>query len=310
MKKRFVFFGTSDFAVPSLQKLLESSEFECVGVVTNADKKVGRKQELLASPAKREALKHGLTVHTPSKLKEFFETYKSLSPDFGVVVSYGKIIPKDFIDLPEFGIINVHASLLPRHRGAAPIQSTILAGDTETGITIMKIDPGVDTGPTLAMQKVLVSPHETSAELFERLAPLGAKLLAETLPRYFSGEIQPQPQPEEGATYASMIKKEDGRLNFAEPAEILERKVRAYTPWPGAFFLLEGKMVKVFSAGVVNSLKNDLQPGIIHVENQKLLIGTSQEMLEIQELQREGKKRQSATQFILGYKNLDSQKAE
>jgi methionyl-tRNA formyltransferase len=225
------------------------------------------------------------------------------APDLIVVAAFGQILRPDVLDLPKFGCINIHGSLLPRGRGAAPIQAAILAGDQETGITIMKMDPGVDTGPILSQRAIPISPQDTAGTLFEKLAPIGAELLLETLPRYLSGELRPQPQPSEGVTYAPMLKKEDGRLDFTQPAASLEWRVRAFNPWPGTWFEWNGVQLKVLRA----RFRSEKSPGA----GQKLIIegypaiGTGAGILILEEIQPAGKKGMPGKAFLAGAKNWD-----
>jgi methionyl-tRNA formyltransferase len=215
-----------------------------------------------------------------------------------VVAAFGQILRPELLNLPKFGCINIHGSLLPRGRGAAPIQAALLAGDKETGITIIKMDPGVDTGPMLSQRAVPISPEDTGGTLFEKLAPVGAELLLETLPRYLSGELQPQPQPAEGVTYAPMLKKEDGLLDFTQPAAALERRVRAFNPWPGTWFEWNGASLKVLRACV----STEKSPGA----GQRLTvdgypaIGTGAGMLILEEIQPAGKKSMPGKAFLSG----------
>ena len=240
--------GSPDFALSTLRALHEN--YTVVGVVTQPDRAAGRGRELKPPPVKTLALELDIPVIQPEKLRdpEAMEQLRAWSPDVIVVAAFGQILRQDVLDLPKFGCINVHASLLPRWRGAAPINAAILHGDEETGITIMKMDAGLDTGPILTQRSVRIQPDETAGSLFETLSQLGADLLLETLPGYISGEIKPSPQPEEGATYAPMLKKEDGLLDFSRPAEELERKVRAFNPWPGTYFDWDGGRLKVHKA--------------------------------------------------------------
>src|SRR5512147_1011647 len=220
---RLVFMGSPDFALPTLQTL--SEHYEVVGVVTQPDRASGRGRELKPPPVKLLAQELKIPVIQPEKLRqpEAMEQLRLWKPDLIVVAAFGQILKKDVLDLPRFGSINVHASLLPRWRGAAPINAAILHGDEETGVTIMKMDVGLDTGPILSQRSIRLTPDDTAGSVTESLSHLGADLLLETLPDYLSGKIQPLPQPEEGATYAPMLKKEEGRLDFTQPAEELER---------------------------------------------------------------------------------------
>src|SRR5512137_934584 len=247
---RIIFMGSLDFAVPALRALAQ--RYPVVGVVTQPDRPAGRGRTLKPPAVKEAALLLGLPVIQPEKLRqpEAMQQLAAWAPDLIVVAAFGQILRLEVLDLPKFGCINIHGSLLPRWRGAAPIQAAILAGDRETGVTMMKMDPGVDTGMILSQSSLPIAPDDTAGTLFARLAPLGANLLLETLPRYISGELQPQPQPAEGITYAPMLKKEAGLLDFTQPAVALERRVRALDPWPGTWFVWNNQPMKVLRASV------------------------------------------------------------
>ncbi len=301
---RIVFMGSPDFAVPTLEALalgrVEPRPYTVVGVVTQPDRPAGRGGTLKPPAVKEAALRLGLPVIQPEKLRqpEAMEQLRAWAPDLIVVAAFGQILRPDVLDLPRFGCVNVHASLLPRWRGAAPIQAAILAGDKETGVTIMKMDAGVDTGPILAQRALPIAPDETGGSLFEKLARLGADLLLETLPRYLSGEIVPRPQPEEGVTYAPMLKKEDGLLDFSQPAAALERRVRAMNPWPGAYFEWRGAPLKVLRARV----GEEKSPGAgrrLTVEGRPAL-GCGEGILLLEEVQPAGKKPMPGKAFLAG----------
>jgi methionyl-tRNA formyltransferase len=240
--------GTPEFAVPALEACFDVGEV--VAVVTQPDKPRGRGQEISISPVKKAAQRRSVPVLQPAKIRNtpFHEEIRALRPDAGVVAAYGKILPQDLLDAPARGCVNVHASLLPRFRGAAPIQWAIAAGDPVTGVCLMKMDAGLDTGPVIDRREIPILPDDTSATLHDKLSRLGAALIKESLPRYLSGELQPVPQPAEGVVLAPLIEKEDGRLDFARPAAELERRVRAFHPWPGTFTTLGGKGLKVLRA--------------------------------------------------------------
>jgi methionyl-tRNA formyltransferase len=290
--------GSPDFAVPSLEAL--AARYPVVGVVTQPDRPAGRGGTVVLPAVKVAALRLGIPVIQPEKLRhsEAMEQLQVWSPDVIVVAAFGQILRQNILDLPRFGCINVHGSLLPRWRGAAPIQAAILAGDKETGITIMKMDAGVDTGPMLSQRYIPIAEDDTGGSLFEKMAPLGAELLLETLPRYLSGELVPQPQLEEGAMYAPMLKKEDGLLDFTRPALELERRVRAMNPWPGAFFEWSGAPLKVHRARV----SEEKGPGAgsrITVQGWPA-VGTGDGMLILEEVQPAGKKSMPGKAFIAG----------
>lgn len=246
---RLVFMGTPEFAVPSLEALVAAG-YDIVGVLTKPDQPAGRGQRLEESPIKRAALAHGLPVYQPETLRgaETQAMLTALAPDVIVVAAYGLILPQAVLDLPRFGCVNVHGSLLPRYRGAAPIAAAILAGDDRTGVTIMLMDAGVDTGPILSTAAIPIAADETTGSLTARLAQLGGRLLVETLPRWLAGEIVPQPQPETGATLAPRITKEEGEIRWTEPAWLIERRVRAYQPWPTAYTTWNGQLLKILRA--------------------------------------------------------------
>jgi len=299
-----VFMGSPDFAVPALDALAD--HYLLAGVVTQPDRPAGRSGRLKPPAVKTAALRLGIPVIQPEKLRspEAMTQLRHWAPDLIVVAAFGQILRPEVLDLPKFGCINVHGSLLPRGRGAAPIQAAILAGDQETGITIMKMDPGVDTGPMLSQRAIPILSEDTAGTLFEKLAPIGAELLLETLPRYISGELQPQPQPTEGVTYVPMLKKEDGRLDFSQPAAALERRVRAFNPWPGTWFEWNGAALKVMRARVSAEIK----PGA----GQRLTlegypaIGTGAGVLILEEIQPAGKKLMTGKAFLSGGRDWET----
>jgi methionyl-tRNA formyltransferase len=297
MSIRVVFMGSPDFAVPSLKALAEV--YPVVGVVTQPDREAGRGRTLVSPPVKLAALELSLPVIQPEKLRapEAMAQLQAWNPDLIVVAAFGQILHPAVLDLPRYGCVNLHGSLLPRWRGAAPIQAAILAGDRETGVTIMKMDSGVDTGPMLSQRAMPIKLDDTAGSLFERMSTLGAEVLMETLPGYLDGLIQPRPQPEEGVTYASMLKKEDGLLDFTLSAENLTRRVRAFNPWPGAFFEWQGGLMKVHQAHAVEGLA---EPGA-HLKFQKMpAIGTGDGILVLDIVQPAGKKAMEGKAFLAG----------
>ena len=291
--------GSPDFAVPSLRALVES--YPVVGVITQPDREAGRGRTLVAPPIKQAALELGLPVIQPEKLRapEAMSQLQAWKPDLIVVAAFGQILRPEVLDLPRYGCVNVHGSLLPRWRGAAPIQAAILAGDEQTGVTIMKMDSGVDTGPMLSQRAIPIKPEDTAGSLFEGMAVLGADLLVETLPGYLDGLIQPRPQPEGGATYASMLKKEDGLLDFRMSAEELARRVRAFNPWPGAYFEWQGRLMKVHQARAV---EGRAEPGAPLVLQMSPAIGTGDGILVLDIVQPAGKKAMEGKAFLAGTK--------
>ncbi len=302
---RIVFMGTAELSCASLEKLAQCERFSVVGVVTQPDKPKGRELKLQASPVKILAEKLGLPVFQPARARDekFIGELRGLNPDLVVVVAYGQILPPAILDLPAFGCVNVHTSLLPKYRGAAPIQRAIAEGEAETGVTIMKMDPGLDTGPVLSMRRTPIQSEDNSQTLHDRLAGLGAELLLETLPAYVSGRITPQPQPAEGATYAAKIKKEDGQIDWQLSAEQIWNRLRAFTPWPGVFtFIPAGsklQLLKIWKAEVVNL--SGRAGGVLMADKTGVVIGCGQNALRILEMQREGGKRLAAEAFLAGY---------
>jgi methionyl-tRNA formyltransferase len=295
---RIVFIGSPDFAVPTLEALARC--YPLVGVVTQPDRPAGRGEHLVPPAVKEAALRLDIPILQPEKLRapEAINQLQAWTPDLIVVAAFGQILRPAVLDLPRYGCINVHGSLLPKGRGAAPIQASILAGDQETGITIMKMDPGVDTGPILSQRALRIAPDDTSGSLFAKLAPFGAGLLLETLPRYLSGELALRPQPKEGVTYAPMLKKEDGLLDFTKPAIELERRVRAFDPWPGTWFDWNGAPLKILRTRV--SLGENPGTGRRLTIEGFPAVGTSKGILILDEVQPAGKKRMPGKAFLAG----------
>lgn len=304
MSIRVVFMGSPDFALPSLRALAD--HYHVVGVVTQPDRASGRGRELKAPPVKLLAQELNIPVMQPQKLREpeAMAQLREWNPDLIVVAAFGQILKKDVLDLPKYGCINIHASLLPRWRGAAPINAAVLAGDAETGVTIMKMDVGLDTGDMLSIEKVRITPDDTAGSLFEALSTLGADLLIKTLPAYMGGKITPTPQPEEGATYAPMLKKEDGRLDFDQPAVELERRIRAMNPWPGAWFEWNGNVLKV-GKGAVSEAKGK-EVGSRLIVDGRPAVRCADGVLILEEVQPPGKKMMPGKAFLSGARNWES----
>lgn len=302
---KIVFMGTPDFAVPSLNALASMEDCEVVGVVTQPDKPKGRGKTLLPTPVKEEALKHGFTVYQPQKVRnnaEFLETLQNLAPDVIVVAAFGQIIPKEILDLPRFGCINVHASLLPAYRGAAPIQYAVIDGKKESGVTIMQMGTGLDTGDMISKVVVPLDADETGGSLFDKLALAGAQLLKDTLPSIYDGTAVYEKQPEESTTpYASMITKQMGLMDFTKSAEELERLVRGLNPWPSAFTHLGGKTLKIWKSRIGNETA-DAEPGtVVRTDAQGIHVACGEGTLILTEVQLEGKKRMETDAFLRGY---------
>ena len=297
-----VFCGTPRFAVPALEKLVAAG-FPVRLVVTQPDKPRGRGLELAPSPVKQSAVAFGLPLAQPGKIRsndEFRAQLSALSPDAIIVVGYGRILPQWMIDLPPLGNINLHASLLPRYRGAAPIQWAIASGEALTGVTTMRIDAGLDTGDILQQREMAIAPGDSAETLAPRLAAMGADLLVETLRGLQAGTVHRRPQDSAQSSLAPILKKEDGRIDFRRPAQEICNRLRGFQPWPGAFASFRGKNLQVWDA---RPLERSLGGGELLVENDQLLAGcgagTSLQLLEIQ---LEGKKRMAAPDFIHGYR--------
>jgi methionyl-tRNA formyltransferase len=299
MSLRVIFMGSPDFALPSLSALAKA--YDVVGVVTQPDRASGRGRELKSPPVKALALELGIPVMQPEKLRapEAMEQLREWKPDLIVVAAFGQLLRRDVLDLPRYGCINVHASLLPRWRGAAPINAAILAGDEETGVTIMKLDVGLDTGPMLAAKSIRIGRDDTAGSVFQALSTLGADLLLETLPGYLEGNLRPMPQPEEGATYAPMLKKEDGLLDFARPAIELERRVRAMNPWPGAWLEWKGSPLRVLRVSTSGGDHN-LSSGTRLTVEGKPAIQSADGALVLEEVQPAGRKVMPGKSFLAG----------
>lgn len=300
--------GSPEFAIPSLEAL--HNKYQVVGVVTQPDRPSGRGKLLTPPPVKLLAERLGLPVIQPQRLREpeAQAQLQAWAPDLIVVAAFGQILRASVLDLPRYGCINVHASLLPRWRGAAPIQAAILHGDPQSGVSIMRMDAGIDTGPVLARRAMEILPHDTAETLSARLADCGAKLLLETLPGYLDGSILPQPQEEAGSTYAAMIRKEDGALDFSQPAERLERQVRAYQPWPGAYTLWQGQMFKILRAHVLPG--GAAQPGQRVVVDGSPALAAAGGWLVLDEVQPAGKKPMPGAVFLRGARDWASSPSE
>ncbi len=304
MSIKIVFMGSPDFSLSALRLLAEN--YQLVGVVTQPDRASGRGRELKAPPVKTLALELKIPVIQPEKLREpeAMQQLRDWNPDLIVVAAFGQILKKEVLDLPKYGCINIHASLLPRWRGAAPINAAILAGDEETGIAIMKMDVGLDTGPMLAIKKIRIRRDDTAGSVFQTLSKLGANLLLETLPDYLSGNLAATPQPEEGSTYAPMLKKQDGLLDFTHTAVELERRVRAMNPWPGAWFEWNGNVLKVARASV--SEAKGLSIGSRFTVEGRPAIMSADEALVLDEVQPSGRKMMSGKSFLSGARDWES----
>ncbi|MCR4322656.1 MAG: methionyl-tRNA formyltransferase [Candidatus Azambacteria bacterium] len=312
-KPRIIFMGTPELGSTILEKLITSRIYAPELVITQQDKPVGRAHLLTPPPVRVYAESHTIEVWQPTKLRdqEMIDRIRKWAPDIIIIAAYGKIIPQEIIDIPTYGILNVHTSLLPRHRGASPIQSAILSGDQETGVTIMRIDAGLDTGPIVSQRSLAISPDETTETLTRKLAACGADLLIETLPQWLSGEITSQPQQDAHATLTKIFKKEDGEIHKEHTAEQIERMIRALTPWPGVFITLrdkkeEKKMLKILRTRVAPCIPT-LQPLTLSLRDmpdgeKELILHTEDGCLMLDSVQPEGKNPMSGHAFWLGYR--------
>jgi len=316
---RIIYMGTPHFAVPALEALIEHAApgkllpegYEIVTVITRPDKPSGRGREVVYSPVKQVALAHGISVWQPGSFKkaENSAALAAYHADLYIVAAFGQILPQSVLDQPRLGTLNIHASLLPKYRGADPIAEAILQGESETGITIMLLDAGIDTGPMLLKRSLPIAEDDTTGTLTTKLAALGAQCILEVLPRWVNGEITPEPQDELQATHTRMLKKEDGLIRWDKPAAVIARQVRAYNPWPSAYTYWQGKLLKIQMAHAL-PLQPDpsVTPGTVgtHDEAGHRLLGiaTGSGLLAVSQLQLEGKKSMSAEEFLRGYKQI------
>jgi methionyl-tRNA formyltransferase len=307
MDLKVVFMGSPDFALPTLTALTQV--FNVVGVVTQPDRPAGRGRKIQAPPVKTLAQSYGLPIFQPPSLKnpQAVEQIRALSPDLIVVAAFGQILKENILRMPKFGCINVHASLLPRWRGAGPVQAAVLY-DEISGVTIMKMDQGLDTGPILSQRSTPISDQMTAGMLFDRLAQIGAELLVETLPEYVNGEIYPRPQEDAQATYAPQLRKGDGKLDFNQTAAFLARQVRAYNPWPGSFATFDGVLLKIFKAHATHY--EQAIPGKRYNIDSKPAWGTQDGLLVLDEVQAAGKGRMAGDVFLHGTRDwIDEEEA-
>jgi methionyl-tRNA formyltransferase len=311
---RIIFIGTGQIGVPTLKTLREWRDHELVGLVTQPDKLVGRDQKLTSPPIKAASrqldvpyatseCKLQLPVLQPQRIKarEAIAAIRVLNPDVIIVMAYGQILPREVLEIPKIACLNLHASLLPRWRGAAPIQAAIAAGDRETGITVMYMDESLDTGDILLRKKIGIAPDDTGNSLHDKLAQLAPKALREAISLLAGGNAPCTPQENELATYAPKLEREQGRIDWAEPAQLIERKIRAFDPWPGAFMSLGGSKLKIFRATI---LDRSGKPGEILSGENDLVIAAGKGALSLDEVQLEGKRRMSAADFLRGHSRI------
>ncbi len=299
---RIIFMGTPDFAIPALEALLNGPD-RVIAVVSQPDRPKGRGRKLVAPPVKELARQHKIPVLQPTKIKtdDFFEELKSYRPDLLVVAAYGRILPSQLLTLAPHGCINVHGSLLPRHRGAAPIQWAVIKGDEEVGVTIMQMDVGMDTGAILLKRSIIPAPDETAGSLFPKIASLGSEALIDTLEMLGNGCLTPAKQDDSLATDAPMLSKMDGLVDWSRSAEDIDRLIRGLDPWPTAFCTVNGRKLQLYKPEIV-FFSNNHPPGtLLRADREGLLVSTSKGCLLIKEVKPEGKKRMSVESFLNGY---------
>ena len=299
---RIVFMGTPDFSVPALKAIVEAGH-QVTAVVTQPDKPKGRGKDVQMTPVKIQALEYGIPVYQPVKVKtpEFVEVLKKEAPDAIVVIAFGQLLSKEILDLPKYGCVNIHASLLPKYRGAAPIQWAVINGDAVTGVTTMRMDEGLDTGDMILKEEVKIRADETGGSLFDRLSEVGAKLCVRTMEAIDAGTATYTPQDNSQATHTAKIYKEMGSIDWKQGAKEIECLIRGLDPWPSAYTRLGDKMLKIWKAQVVSE-ESGAEPGcIVKVEKDHILVQTGKGMLAISELQLEGKKRMPVEAFLNGY---------
>ena len=299
---RIVFMGTPDFSVPALRALVEAGH-QVTAVVTQPDKPKGRGKDVQMTPVKIQALEYGIPVYQPVKVKtpEFVEVLKKEAPDAIVVIAFGQILSKEILDLPKYGCVNIHASLLPKYRGAAPIQWAVINGDPYTGVSTQRMDEGVDTGDIILEEKVEIRPDETGGSLFDRLAEVGAELCVKTIEAIENGTAVYTPQDNSKATHTAKIHKELGSIDWTKSAKEIECLIRGLNPWPSAYTRLDGKTLKIWRANVLPDEKKAAPGCIIKAEKGSFLVQTGDGVLELLEVQLEGKKRMTTDAFLNGY---------
>ncbi len=299
---KIVIMGTPDFAVRSLETLIHSKH-EVIGVVTQPDKPKGRGKTIQMTPVKELALEHGIPVFQPKRIRneEAIAHVKEWNPDVIVVAAFGQLLPKEIIDMPQYGCLNIHASLLPKYRGASPIQQAVINGEKESGVTIMKMDEGLDTGDMLKKKSVLLDEKETGESLHDKLALLGGPLMLEVLEELEKGTAVLTPQKDEESSYAKMLKKDMGHIDWEKPATVIECLIRGLNSWPSAYTGFEGKTLKIWNADVVEE-NSEYNPGtIVRTEKDAVFVQTGEGLLKLKEVQLEGKKRMDMAAFLRGY---------
>lgn len=298
---KIVYMGTPQFAVPSLEALL-NSKHDVTGVFTQPDRPRGRGRKIDITPVKKEALKYNIPVFQPNTLKdaEVFKNIEGLSPDMIVVVAFGQILPREILQIPKYGCINVHASLLPKYRGAAPINWAIINGEKNTGITTIYMDTGIDTGDILLKKEIEIGKDETAGELHDRLMELGAGVLCKTIELIEADEIRPIPQEHSETSYAPMLTKGFGKIDWEKPAEEIKNLIRGTIPWPTSYTTYSGRIMKIWKSNVVHSSRGHEPGKILEVKKDCIFVATGKNILSIEELQFSGRKRLSVNQYLIG----------
>jgi methionyl-tRNA formyltransferase len=306
-KYKIIFAGTSEFAVPSLNKLSQTDFIDLALVITQPDKPVGRKKELQFSPIKIAAQRLNLNLVQPNKIIEIAGELEKIEPDLGIVVSYGQIIPPSILDAPKMGWLNLHPSLLPKYRGSSPIQNVILNNETETGLSLMRLDNKMDHGPLVAQTRVALTTKYNFIELSDLLATKGAQLLIDNLKDYLENRIELQNQNDELASFTKIISKEDGRIDWQKTANEIDCQIRAYLPWPGSYTFWNNKRLKIIDGKAVSYKIEDKKPGQIFIEKNQLFVTCKNDALEINKIQLEGKAEMETSAFIRGYAEINNQ---
>jgi len=300
---RTIFIGTPEFALPALKALARDNDFLIKAVITQPDMPSGRKLIPTPSPVKELALKYKLEVWQPQKIIQVLDNLRELEPDIMVIAAYAQIIPEAILNLPKYGCINIHPSLLPKYRGASPVQATILNGDEQAGVTIMLMDKTLDTGPVLSQESLKISPEETTISLLNKTSELGAKLLTPTIKKYIKGQIKPSPQNSALASYIGTFQKTDGLIDWSKGSIEIERLIRAFTPWPSTWTWIKGKQLKILEVEKEPLDFNTYKPGKTFIYNNSLAVQCGQDALLIKRLKLEGKNEISGKDFVRGYKD-------
>ncbi len=302
-KYKIIFIGTPDFSISSLNKLIKEN-YNIIAIITQPDKKVGRKQEITHSPVKKVALKHNIPLLQPQKIKNIYKEIKDLKPDLIITAAYGQIIPKNILKIPKFGCINIHGSLLPKYRGASPIQYAILKGDKKTGITVMEMDEKMDEGDIISQKSIKIESNDTASSLHDKLSILGADLLIETLPKILNKKSKYTPQDHNKTTYTKILKREDGKINWNKEAIEIERKIRAFYPWPGTYTKFGTKKLKIIEVKF-SEINKKLESGIpFETKSKNLAVKCGKNSLILEKVQLEGKNTVSGKEFLRGHKDI------